>query len=293
MPTLRPRKRHPEAPAPPSESAPPPPTPVATAAAPLSTPDLRKRATRSTKAKNEKRPPVVAEMNSSASSSADEGRPFLDGDDDASAPARGPGVETPSPLPDSRSWAQRNQWIVFALASGACAAFNGVFAKLTTTELTTTFSLGIARMLGLESMESAIEVIVRGSFFGLNLAFNGVMWTLFTTALAKGNSTTQVSIMNTSANFVITAVFGFIIFSESLPPLWWLGAALLVAGNVIIGRKDEGSPKDGEEGEGDGRVALGSGDESAMGALGGRTGGGMEEGDDEAYKDEDVADLRI
>jgi hypothetical protein len=32
--------------------------------------------------------------------------------------------------PASLSWAQRNQWIVFALASGACAAFNGVFAKL-------------------------------------------------------------------------------------------------------------------------------------------------------------------
>ncbi|KAG7287705.1 hypothetical protein NEMBOFW57_007218 [Staphylotrichum longicolle] len=31
--------------------------------------------------------------------------------------------------PESLSWAQRNQWIVFALASGGCAAFNGVFAK--------------------------------------------------------------------------------------------------------------------------------------------------------------------
>ena len=28
------------------------------------------------------------------------------------------------------TWVRRNQWIVFALASGACAAFNGVFAKL-------------------------------------------------------------------------------------------------------------------------------------------------------------------
>lgn len=65
------------------------------------------------------------------------------------------------------------------------------------------------------------------------------MWTLFTQALAKGNSTTQVSIINTGANFVITAVLGFVIFAESLPPLWWLGAALLVAGNVIVGRKDE------------------------------------------------------
>jgi tRNA wybutosine-synthesizing protein 1 len=65
-------------------------------------------------------------MNSS--SSADEGRPFLDGDDDGAAPTRGANVETP--VPDTRSWAQRNQWVVYALASGACAAFNGVFAKL-------------------------------------------------------------------------------------------------------------------------------------------------------------------
>lgn len=72
------------------------------------------------------------------------------------------------------------------------------------------------------------------------------MWTLFTKALARGTSTTQVSIINTSANFMITAVLGFIIFSESLPPLWWLGAALLVAGNVIIGRREEAEPdKDG------------------------------------------------
>lgn len=28
------------------------------------------------------------------------------------------------------AWARRNQWIVLAIASGACAAFNGVFAKL-------------------------------------------------------------------------------------------------------------------------------------------------------------------
>lgn len=65
------------------------------------------------------------------------------------------------------------------------------------------------------------------------------MWSLFTTALARGTSTTQVSIMNTSTNFVFTAILGLMIFSESLPPLWWAGAALLVAGNVIIGRKDE------------------------------------------------------
>ena len=69
------------------------------------------------------------------------------------------------------------------------------------------------------------------------------MWALFTMALSRASSTTRVSIINTSANFVITAVLGFLVFAETLPPLWWLGAALLVAGNVIIGRRvDSATP---------------------------------------------------
>lgn len=77
------------------------------------------------------------------------------------------------------------------------------------------------------------------------------MWTLFTAALKRGNSTTQVSIMNTSSNFVITAILGSAIFSESLPPLWWLGASMLVAGNVIVGRKDESLEPEGGDEDGD------------------------------------------
>jgi hypothetical protein len=74
------------------------------------------------------------------------------------------------------------------------------------------------------------------------------MWAFFTKALARGTSTTQVSILNTSSNFMITAVLGWMIFSESLPPLWFAGAALLVAGNVIIGRREEREEK-GKENE--------------------------------------------
>ncbi|RYP80415.1 hypothetical protein DL770_006220 [Monosporascus sp. CRB-9-2] len=138
------------------------------------------------------------------------------------------GAATPSSDPAPLSWAARNRWMVFALASGACAAFNGVFAKLS-----------VPPCLLASALRDAIRV-----FFGLNLALNGVMWTLFTQALASGRSTTQVSIMNTSTNFMITALLGLLIFAESLPPLWWLGAAMLVAGNVIIGRKDEGTKDD-------------------------------------------------
>jgi hypothetical protein len=67
------------------------------------------------------------------------------------------------------------------------------------------------------------------------------MWGLFTRALTLASSTVRVSVINTSANFMVTAVLGALIFSESLPGLWWLGAAFLVAGSVIIGSREEGN----------------------------------------------------
>ncbi|RYP07461.1 hypothetical protein DL764_002468 [Monosporascus ibericus] len=166
-------------------------------------------------------------------------------DQDSSRLPEGAAVSSSDPMP--LSWGARNRWMVFAVASGACAAFNGVFAKLS-----------VAPCLFASALRDAMPVYPRPRiplrpspvvtwgvvFFGLNLSFNGVMWTLFTQALARGHSTTQVSIMNTSTNFMITALLGLFIFAESLPPLWWLGAAMLVAGNVIIGRKDGGTEED-------------------------------------------------
>ncbi|KAI1100663.1 hypothetical protein F4804DRAFT_36742 [Jackrogersella minutella] len=174
----------------------------------------------------ERRKPT--EKRSSTGKTAPEPPGIVDGS------AEDEGITTTMP-----SWAARNRWIVLAIASGACAAFNGVFAKLTTNDLSTHIAQGISRFFGLTNLESFVEVVVRCGFFGLNLVFNGVMWSLFTQALAKGSSTTQVSIMNTSTNFMITALLGLLIFSESLPPLWWVGAAMLVAGNVIIGRGNQ------------------------------------------------------
>lgn len=42
----------------------------------------------------------------------------------------GPADTVPDHEVAMASWTARNRWIVFAVASGACAAFNGVFAKL-------------------------------------------------------------------------------------------------------------------------------------------------------------------
>lgn len=65
------------------------------------------------------------------------------------------------------------------------------------------------------------------------------MWILFTRALTAATSTTRVSILNTSANFMVTAVLGVVVFGEKLPLGWWAGASLLVAGSVVIGAREE------------------------------------------------------
>jgi uncharacterized membrane protein len=54
------------------------------------------------------------------------------------------------------------QYLPYALSSGACAALNGVFAKLTTTHLTTTYATYISRLLGQDEVNMYSELVVRG-----------------------------------------------------------------------------------------------------------------------------------
>lgn len=103
------------------------------------------------------------------------------------------------------------------------------------------------------------------TFFLLNLSFNALMWALFTAALTRASSTTRVSVVNTSANFLLTAVAGWVVFGERLPGLWWVGAGALVVGNVVIGRREE---------EGDVGFGRGEGERERGEGEGGGGGGG-------------------
>ena len=47
---------------------------------------------------------------------------------------------------------------------------------------------------------------------------------------------------------MVTAILGWLVFGEKLPALWWLGASLLAAGNVVIGRREEGEKPGGTVG---------------------------------------------
>lgn len=102
---------------------------------------------------------------------ASETQPLFEED----APPAPPGLPTENEPAAPTTWLGRNQWVGLALASGACAAFNGVFAKLTTTELTTRLSEAVAGLVGLDAAEGYVEVVVRGTFFALNLVFNGIV----------------------------------------------------------------------------------------------------------------------
>ncbi|KAJ5152150.1 hypothetical protein N7492_010445 [Penicillium capsulatum] len=139
----------------------------------------------------------------------------------------------------SQSTQQRSTspWVIIAVASGTFAALNGLFAKLTTDNNTSTFAQSIAHLFGLES-SPFLELLVRGACLGLNVICNIIMWALFTRALTAGPSTTKVSITNTASNFLVTALLGMIVFREAVGGLWWIGAGMMGAGCILVGMRD-------------------------------------------------------
>ncbi|KAL1955514.1 hypothetical protein VTO42DRAFT_8468 [Malbranchea cinnamomea] len=139
----------------------------------------------------------------------------------------------------------RSRWLLLAIASGTFAALNGLFAKLTTTTLTSSIANGISHIFSLPSgAEKAVEYISRAIFFAFNVLSNIIMWALFTRALTASPSTTKVTITNTSSNFLVTGLLGMIVFGERIAPLWWLGAAAMAAGCILVGMRDEERPKE-------------------------------------------------
>ncbi|KAL6236650.1 hypothetical protein BDW75DRAFT_106792 [Aspergillus navahoensis] len=136
------------------------------------------------------------------------------------------------------------RWILLAIASGAFAALNGLFAKLTTDEQTATFANAILSLFGVAGGADGHPIfmfVVRGVCLGLNVLCNIIMWALFTRALTAAPSTTKVSITNTSANFLVTALLGMIIFREKVGGLWWLGAGMMGSGCILVGMREESS----------------------------------------------------
>ncbi|KAJ3036753.1 hypothetical protein HDV00_002415 [Rhizophlyctis rosea] len=105
---------------------------------------------------------------------------------------------------------------ILAILSGMFASLASLSAKLisTTTPSTTpihrTFSL-LATILS-----------------------NLLMWLTFSKALAATPSTVEVTVLNTATNIALTGVLGKLVFGEVLGVRWWIGAACIVAGSVVL-----------------------------------------------------------
>jgi hypothetical protein len=67
--------------------------------------------------------------------------------------------------------------------------------------------------------------------------------------------------------YIFTLIAFDVMLTVKPPGLWWLGAAMLVTGSVIIGRREEGSPEDALEKVDDQSTSNGSSSKPSTGDL--------------------------
>jgi drug/metabolite transporter (DMT)-like permease len=128
-------------------------------------------------------------------------------------------------------------YVFYAVSSGLIAASTSVVGKFATD--------GSSPLRDLIAND-AVFYAARVAFFGLYLLLNGVMWAQFSKAMAL-STTLKASLVNTSANFVFTALLGVVFFGDKLPFAWWIGSCFLLAGFILV-TSDTEDAKQGTEG---------------------------------------------
>ncbi|CAK9864666.1 unnamed protein product [Sphagnum jensenii] len=106
-----------------------------------------------------------------------------------------------------------------AIAAGATAAMAAVLAKFASPQM---------------RWEGRV-----GCYVGV-VACNVAMWTLYVRSLASLSSL-QATVLNFSANFLLSGFAGFLIFEEATHFQWFLGAALIVMGIMVLSKAEVSS----------------------------------------------------
>jgi drug/metabolite transporter (DMT)-like permease len=78
-----------------------------------------------------------------------------------------------------------------------------------------------------------------GCYVGV-VACNVAMWTLYVRSLASLSSL-QATVLNFAANFLLSGFAGFLIFEEATHFQWFLGAALIVMGIMVLSKAEVSS----------------------------------------------------
>ncbi|KAH9315124.1 hypothetical protein KI387_023751, partial [Taxus chinensis] len=108
----------------------------------------------------------------------------------------------------------------WAAAAGTCAAFAAVFAKIASISSRIDWRLQLLGYVGV-------------------ILLNVVMWSCYVNSL-KALTSLQATVINFSANFVVSGFAGFLIFKESLHLQWFAGASLIVLGTLTLSKSSIG-----------------------------------------------------
>ncbi|KAI1297914.1 hypothetical protein HDE_04430 [Halotydeus destructor] len=76
--------------------------------------------------------------------------------------------------------------------------------------------------------------VIRALLLVLMVLTNTVMWTMFTKALVKSRTSLEATVVNTAANFIFTAIFGTLLFDETIGFLWFLGSIMILIGLILV-----------------------------------------------------------
>lgn len=131
--------------------------------------------------------------------------------------------------------------MTFSLLSGLLAALASLCGKFSMAADETAYLCEVVSSNWLSEISSHyfcenLITVIRVVFFGLMIACNAVMWTIFTKALRLCTTTLEAMVTNTASNFFFTAIFGQTLFAEQLTLLWWLGTLLILFGLLLMHR---------------------------------------------------------
>ena len=105
---------------------------------------------------------------------------------------------------------------------------------------------GLVAKLGLDGSQIShlgfgpwYQTTLRLALAALTLLINALMITLYTKALSLSKTAIEASLVNTSANLVVTGLAGHFMFGELLTLRWWCGSLCIVVGGFIVNWENE------------------------------------------------------
>jgi len=129
----------------------------------------------------------------------------------------------------------------YAIVAGTCAALASVFGKMAFDssivmgylQSYVSSSPHLELFSGTSVSAETIAYSLRALCFVFLLLSNAIMMNAFVKSMAK-TSSINATMINSSFNYFVTALFGFFLFGEKLSLQWWIGGFCILIGLYIV-----------------------------------------------------------